>query len=225
MIFTQCTGILIGLLYVHNAYLFFKGWFQSTLDLTTDLTHSETALLRFLFSQSGKEVWDEPCIHFPFLTIEYEDSLTVAEFLLNVTYTDCISENPGKGYFRQCLGWAMGTNVAPTWSTLVLRYYERMILPLYPSLKLMRFIDDGLLFHPKFLTPSIDLILKTMYPPNLFFDIWQKGVSSHISFLGSVYGDSPPLETYCFLETHPLSPIHPLALQHSEKCEETVGGG
>ena len=150
---------------VHNAYLFFKGWFQSTPDLTTDLTHGETALLRFLFSQLGKEVWDEHCIHFPFLTIEYEDSLTVGEFLLNVTYTHCIFENPGVGYFRQCLGWAMGTNATPMWSTLVLRYYERLILPLYPSLKLMSFIDDGLLFHPKFSTSSIDLILRTMYPP------------------------------------------------------------
>ena len=47
----------------HNAYLFFKGWFESTPDLTTDLTHGEIALLRFLFSQLRKEVWDEHCIH------------------------------------------------------------------------------------------------------------------------------------------------------------------
>ena len=109
-------------------------------------------------------------IHFPFLTIAYEDSLTVGEFLLNVTYTHRILENPGVGYFCQCLGWAMGTNAAPMWSTLVLSHYELLILPLYPSLEPMRFIDDGLLFHPKSLTPSVDLIVRTMYPPNLSVD-------------------------------------------------------
>ena len=122
-------------------------------------------------------------IAFIFLNIKNQDSLMVGELLLNATYTHCIFENPGVGYFCQCLGWAMGTNAAPMWSASVLRYYERMILPLYPSLKLLRFIDDGLLFHPKFLTPSIDLILRTMYRPNLSFDVLQKGVTSHISFL------------------------------------------
>ena len=107
----------------------------------------------------------------------------------------------------------------------MLRYYEIMILPLYASLKLMRFMDDGLLFHPKFLTPSIDLILRTMYPPNLSVDILQKGVTSHISFLDVFIVTLRPLGHSVFLETHPLGPIHPLAFQHSEKCEGRVDGG
>ena len=89
----------------------------------------------------------------------------------------------------------MGTNAAPMWSILVLRHYESLILRLYPSLKLMRFIDDGLLVHPKLLTPSIDLILGTVYPPTLSFNILQKGVTSHISFFRCVHCDSPPFET------------------------------
>ena len=50
---------------VHDTYLFFKGWFESTPDLTAELTHGEIVLLRFLFSPLGKEVWNEHS--FPFL--------------------------------------------------------------------------------------------------------------------------------------------------------------
>ena len=57
----------------------------------------------------------------------------------------------------------MGTNAAPAWSALVLRFYERLKLHLHPSIKLMRFIDDGLMFHPKNMGPSLDSFLKSIY--------------------------------------------------------------
>ena len=84
---------------------------------TQDLTDGEISLLRFLLSPLGSERWETHCVHFPFLSIEYTESLTIGELLLNVVYTHCILENPGVGIFQQLTGWAMGTNPAPTWST------------------------------------------------------------------------------------------------------------
>ena len=71
------------------------------------------------------------CIHFLFSTIAYEDALTVGLIFHNVSYTDWIFQNPKVAYFDQWLGWAVGTKKASMWSTMVLRYYETMILPLY----------------------------------------------------------------------------------------------
>ena len=89
--------------------------------------------------------------------------------------------------------WAMGTNAAPTWSTLVLRFSERLKLHLHPSIKLMRFIDDGLMFHPKNMGPSLDFFLKSIYPPNLTFDILQRGVVAHVPFLDVLFITLHPL--------------------------------
>ena len=91
-------------------------------------------------------------------------------------------------------GWATGTNVAPTCGTLVLRYYERTILSLYPSLKPMRFIDDAGTFYPTFSTLSFKPFLRTMYPPNLSFDILPKGVTFRYFSFGCAYRHCPPLE-------------------------------
>ena len=120
-------------------------------------------------------------------------SLTIGELLLNVVYTHCIFENPGVGIFQQLTGWAMGTNAAPTWSTLVLRFYERLKLHLHPSIKLMRFIDDGLMFHPKNMEPSLDSLLKSIYPPHLTFDILQRGLVAHVPFLDVLFITLHPL--------------------------------
>ena len=87
----------------------------------------------------------------------------------------------------------MGTNAAPTRSTLVLRFYERLKLHLHPSIKLMRFIDDGLMFHPKNMGPSLDSFLKSIYPPNLTFDILQRGVVAHVPFLDVLFITLHPL--------------------------------
>ena len=178
---------------VHDAFAFYKGWFESTPELTQDLTDGEISLLRFLFSPLGSERWETHCVHFPFLSIEYTESLTIGELLLNVVYTHCIFENPGVGIFQQLTGWAMGTNAAPTWSTLVLRFYERLKLHLHPSIKLMRFINDGLMFHPKNMGPSLDSLLKSIYASNLTFDILQRGVVAHVPFLDVLFITLHPL--------------------------------
>ena len=136
---------------VHDAFAFYKGWFEST------------------------------------------PELTIGELLLNVVYTHCIFENPGVGIFQQLTGWAMGTNAAPTWSTLVLRFYERRKVHLHQSIKLMRFIDDGLMFHPKNMEPSLDSLLKSIYPPNLTFDTLQRGVVAHVPFLDVLFITLHPL--------------------------------
>ena len=178
---------------VHDAFAFYKGWFESTPELTRDLTDGEISLLRFLFSPLGSERWETDCVHFPFLSIEYTESLTIGELLLNVVYTHCIFENPEVGIFQQLTGWAMGTNAAPTLSTLVRRVYERLKLHLHPSIKPMRFIDDGLMFHPKNMEPSLDSLLKSIYPRNLTFDILQRGVVAHV-----------PVLDVLFITLHPL---------------------
>ena len=85
---------------VHDAFAFYKGWFESTPELTQDLTDGEISLLRFLFSPLGSQRWETHCVHFPFLIIEYTESLTIGELLLNVVYTHCISKIRGWGYFN-----------------------------------------------------------------------------------------------------------------------------
>ena len=76
---------------VHNAFVFDKGWLEPTPDPIQDLTEGAIALLQFLCSPLGKQRWDEHCVHFPFLSIGYTQSLTVGEVLLNRT--------------SRCLGW------------------------------------------------------------------------------------------------------------------------
>ena len=48
------TSANINLSNAHNAYLFLKGWFQSTPDLTTDWTHGENAF-SFFFVICGRK--------------------------------------------------------------------------------------------------------------------------------------------------------------------------
>ena len=57
----------------------------------------------------------------------------------------------------------------------------------------MRFIDDGLMFHPKKITPSLDSLLKSIYPPSLTFDILQRGVVAHVPFLDVLFITLHPL--------------------------------
>ena len=57
----------------------------------------------------------------------------------------------------------------------------------------MRFIDDGLMFHPKNMEPSLDSLLKSIYPPNLTFDILQRGVVAHVPFLDVLFITLHPL--------------------------------
>ena len=78
-----------------GCFTFYKGWFESTPELTRDWTDGEICLLRFLFSSLGSEGWETECLRFPFLSTEYTESLTIGERLLNVVYTHCIYESPG----------------------------------------------------------------------------------------------------------------------------------
>ena len=60
-------------------------------------------------------------------------------------------------------------------------------------MKLMRFIDKGLLFHPKNMEPSLDSLLKSIYPPNLTLDILQRGLVAHFPFLDVLFITLHPL--------------------------------
>ena len=105
---------------------------------------------------------------FLFLTLAYHPSLTLGELLLHIIYTHVIMDVPGIGVFVQNHGWAMGTNAAPVWATLVLRMYEKR-KPLPDHMCMSRFIDDGIVLH--YATDPDDLVkhLHSVYPQKLAF--------------------------------------------------------
>ena len=105
----------------------------------------ERAFMGMLFHSVPKEEFDFLCAHFPFFAMQYSPDLTVGECLLHIVFFHTVFETPGLGVFLQLIGFPMGTNCAPTWANLVLRFYERL-RPLTDML-LFRFIDDGLVLH------------------------------------------------------------------------------
>ena len=87
------------------------------------------------------------------------------EFLLHVIFTHCVFETRGLGVYVQLSGWAMGTNAAPTWANLVLRFYESRV-PSPSSHVITRFIDDGLvLHHPNVTREQLLHDIQSFYPP------------------------------------------------------------
>ena len=70
----------------------------------------------------------------------------------------------------QLSGWAMGTNAAPTWANLVLRFYESRV-PSPSSHVMTRFIDDGLvLHHPNVTREQLLHDIQSLYPPHLMVE-------------------------------------------------------
>ena len=75
------------------------------------------------------------------------------------------------GIYLQRLGWAMGTNAAPTWATLALLAYE-LTTPLrlnssLPPTPVFRFIDDICLVHKPVDKRRFVTALRQIYPENV----------------------------------------------------------
>ena len=72
-------------------------------------------------SRGNFEAW---CSNIPFLHPCYDSDCTLAELLMNFVFHLQIFEAPGDGVWHQLIGMAMGTNSAPGWANLILRYFE-----------------------------------------------------------------------------------------------------
>ena len=95
----------------------------------------------------------------------------MGRFLLNVIYRHLVFLNEGFGIYLQRLGWAMGTNAAPTWATLALRASElTTFLSPHSSLRptpLFCFIDDICVVHKPVDKQKLVTALRQIYPENV----------------------------------------------------------
>ena len=108
---------------------------------------------------------------FPFCDFDYDRERTVGRFLLKVIYRHSPFLNEGVGIYLQRLGWAIGTNAAPTWATPALRAYEITTpLRLHPSLcptPIFCFIDDICLLRKPVEKERLVTALRQIYRDNL----------------------------------------------------------
>ena len=99
--------------------------------------------------------------------------------------------------FVQCYGFSMGTNSAPPWAQLTLRYFEKM-RPLPPGIPLLRFLDDGLVLHRASETEMIKMCLQRMYLKDLPFAFEALGSAREVTFLDVKFISVEPLRTSVF---------------------------
>ena len=110
--------------------------------------------MEFMFSMVSKEQFDAFITQFPFASMAYSPTLSLAGFRLHIVVTHCVFLAPGLGIFLQKVCFAMGTNCAPTWANFVMRRFARLHKKRRPCTYnnpcyLSRFIDDGLVIHNK----------------------------------------------------------------------------
>ena len=164
-------------------------------------------MVEFFFTPLSHEEFVLVQPEFLFLTLADHPSLTLGELLLNIIYTHEIMDVPGIGVFVQIHGWAMGTNTAPVWTTLVLRMYEKR-KPAPHHMCMSRFIDDGIVLH--YATDLDDLVrhLHSVYPPKLAYQFEFLNRSSWVHFMECMILWLPPLRTSIYFKaTHSCSYI------------------
>ena len=137
----------------------------------------------------------------------------LGKFLVNVVFTHCIFLNEGPAIFLQLIGFAMGTNCAPSWAQLVLRAYERCS-PLPRDILFCRYIDDGFAVHPLSLSvQDLNTHLCKVYPKHLAFTFVDKASRCGIAFFGHMGGITRPPTHKCLLEAVACMHLHSLAFE------------
>ena len=117
---------------------------------------------------------------------------------MNVVFTHCIFRNEGVAIFLQLMGFAMGTNCAPSWAQLTLRAYEKKS-PLARDIMLWRYIDDGFTIHPLSLkVGDLNTLLSEVYSPHLSFTFENTASRCGVRFLDIWVVSLAPLRTSVF---------------------------
>ena len=109
-----------------------------------------------------------------------------------------VSLLPGWGFSSNLWAFAMGTNCEPPWTNLVMRHSEQQHKEARaPTLRnpcyLQRFIDDGLVFHPKRNAEFLKRHLAFIHPPRLWFEFTTFAEPKGIAFLDLLFISLNPL--------------------------------
>ena len=175
-----------------------RTWYYSLFHVSNFLAKEEKEFVEFMFSMVSEEQFDAFITELPFASMAYSPTLSLAEFMLHIVVTHCVFLAPGLGIFLQKVGFAMGTNCAPTWANLVMRRFERLHKKRRPCTHnnpcyLSRFIDDGLVIHTRQNAYALRRHLNAMYPSHLKFEFTAFAQSQGIAFLDLLFVSTWPL--------------------------------
>ena len=180
---------------VSMAMDFWRAYFLQHESDALPISSHERVFLHCLFAEMPWEQFVELKTSFPYMNMDYQEHMYLGKFLMNVVFTHCIFLNEGVAIFLQLIGFAMGTNCAPSWAQLVLRAYERRS-PLPRDILLWRYIDDGFAVHPLSLSvQDVNTHLCKVYPKHLAFTFVDKASRCGIAFLDIWVVSLAPLRT------------------------------
>ena len=180
---------------VSMAMDFWRAYFLQHESDALPISSHERVFLHCLFAEMPWEQFVELKTSFPYMNMDYQEHMYLGKFLMNVVFTHCIFLNQGVAIFLQLIGFAMGTNCAPSWAQLVLRAYERRS-PLPRDILLWRYIDDGFAVHPLSLSvQDLNTHLCKVYPKHLAFTFVDKASRCGIAFLDIWVVSLAPLRT------------------------------
>ena len=180
---------------VSMAMDFWRAYFLQHESDALPISSHERVFLHCLFAEMPWEQFVELKTSFPCMNMDYQEHMYLGKFLMNVVFTHCIFLNEGVAIFLQLIGFAMGTNCAPSWAQLVLRAYERRS-PLPRDILLWRYIDDGFAVHPLSLSvQDLNTHLCKVYPKHLAFTFVDKASRCGIAFLDIWVVSLAPLRT------------------------------
>ena len=180
---------------VSMAMDFWRAYFLQHESDALPISSHERVFLHCLFAEMPWDQFVELKTSFPYMNMDYQEHMYLGKFLMNVVFTHCIFLNEGVAIFLQLIGFAMGTNCAPSWAQLVLRAYERRS-PLPRDILLWRYIDDGFAVHPLSLSvQDLNTHLCKVYPKHLAFTFVDKASRCGIAFLDIWVVSLAPLRT------------------------------
>ena len=180
---------------VSMAMDFWRAYFLQHESDALPISSHERVFLHCLFAEMPWDQFVELKTSIPYMNMDYQEHMYLGKFLMNVVFTHCIFLNERVAIFLQLIGFAMGTNCAPSWAQLVLRAYERRS-PLPRDILLWRYIDDGFAVHPLSLSvQDLNTHLCKVYPKHLAFTFVDKASRCGIAFLDIWVGSLAPLRT------------------------------
>ena len=180
---------------VSMAMDFWRAYFLQHESDALPISSHERVFLHCLFAEMPWDQFVELKTSFPYVKMDYQEHMYLGTFLMNVVLTHCIFLNEGVAIFLQLIGFAMGTNCAPSWAQLVLRAYERRS-PLPRDILLWRYIDDRFAVHPLSLSvQDLNTHLCKVYPKHLAFTFVDKARRRGIAFLDIWVVSLAPLRT------------------------------
>ena len=193
---------------VSMAMDFWRAYFLQHESDALPISSHERVFLHCIFAKMPWDQFVEMKTSFPYMNVDYQEHMYLGKLLMNVVFTHCIFLNEGVAIFLQLIGFAMGTNCAPSWAQLVLRAYGRRS-PLPRDILLSRYIDDGFAVHPLSLSvQDLNTHLCRVYPRHLTFTFVDKASPCGIAFLDT-YGwyHSPPYARASIGRRHGHVPI------------------